>query len=204
MAKKINIFALLIAALLFSPGLFASDNLAKDIQEKYKAINDLSADFYQSTYVEVLGSTIKERGRFFMKKPGLLRIEYEGEYPKQYISDGKKLWVVSKELDQVEIYSVSKGSITKEGLELLKGFSTMSALFKIETMESKTPEKGHTYLKLTPKTPSPQYKWLACDFGPDNVLKTMTIYNKSGNVSTYTFANIRTNEGLDKGIFTYK
>lgn len=169
------------------------------IQSTYQSIQDLSADFAQSTYVEVLDSTIKEPGIFLMKKPMMLRIEYTGEHPKQYISNGKKLWIMDKDLKQVETYN--SNSIPKEALEFLKGFGEMKKLFKVETWLSKKPIQGHTYLKLTPKGKSPQYRQLDCEFGPDNILKTMTIHNKSGNISTYVFSNIKVNKGLDDSLF---
>jgi len=201
-------FLLLTACfLLLSPmGVFAGQPSSgvSAIQSTYQKIQDLQSDFTQSTYVEVLGSTIKDRGVFSMKKPGLMRIEYTGEHPKTYISNGKKLWIIDPELDQVETHTVSGETVPREALEFLKGFGNMRALFKVEPWESEHKEEGHVYLKLTPKSASAHYKWLACDFGPDNILKMMTISNKSGNLSTYIFTGIKINQGLDKGLFIYK
>lgn len=189
--------------LLFPVHSFA-DPQVDAIQSTYRSIQDFQADFMQNTYVEILGSTIKETGIFMIKKPGMLRIDYTGEHPKRYLSNGKKIWIVDKDLQQVETYNVTANSIPKEALEFLKGFGDMEKLFTVSHWKVSKPIKDHTYLKLIPKSASEQYKWLDCDFGTDNLLKTMVIHNKSGNVSTYTFTNIKINTGLTNDLFVFK
>jgi len=193
-----------IAFLFCSQLAHAQANSVTAIQSTYQKIQDLQANFLQSTYVQVLGSTVKDHGVFSMKKPGMLRIEYTGEHPKTYISNGKKLWIIDPELNQVETHNLSNRTVPREALEFLMGFGNMKGLFKIEPWESELKEKEHTYLKLTPKSDSNHYKWLACDFGPDNILKMMTISNKSGNLSTYIFTDVKLNQGLSKEFFIYK
>jgi chaperone LolA len=139
-----------------------------------------------------------------MKRPGMLRIEYTGEQPKKYLSDGKTLWVYDKELGQLEKFKVSEDSIPKEALELLKGFANMDEIFTVEDWAPKKTVKGHTYLRLSPKSKNANYKMLECDFGEGNLLNVMTIYNKSGNISTYAFKNIRVNKGLNDALFKWR
>ncbi|MBI2974378.1 MAG: outer membrane lipoprotein carrier protein LolA [Deltaproteobacteria bacterium] len=196
--------ALFSMTMLFPVSCAYANSAIQTIQSAYASITDLQADFIQSTYVAVLDKTIKEPGIFSMKKPGMLRIEYTGEHPKQYISDGKRLWIIDSELEQVETYKVSKDSVPKEGLELLKGFSDMEKLFSVEPFKPKKIKSGFAYLKLTPKSKNLQYNSLDCVFGADNLLKEMTIHNKSGNISTYVFNNIRVNVGLDNNLFILK
>ena len=201
--KNFKLFASSFAfACLLSANIFAAS--PAEIQEKYRSINDLQAGFTQSTYVAVLEKNIKESGIFAMKKPGKLRIDYTGNHPKMYISDGKKLWIVDPELEQVEIHKVSGDSIPKEALEFLKGFGEMEKLFTVESWNVKSPKAGYTYLTLTPKNASAIYKKLDCEFNQDNILSTMSIHNKSGNVSTYSFSAIKINSGISDDIFTFK
>lgn len=201
--KSLNILAI-SAALFFAShqNLFAAS--PDEIQDKYRSINDLQAGFTQSTYVAILEKNVTESGLFAMKKPGKLRIDYTGTNPKMYISDGKKLWIVDPQLEQVEIHKVSGGSIPKEALEFLKGFGEMDKLFVVESRKVAAPKAGHTYLTLTPKNGSTIYKKLDCEFNRDNVLSTMAIHNKSGNISTYSFDSIKINSGVSDDIFVFK
>lgn len=184
--------------------ILAQDSQVQAIQSTYRSTSDLTADFTQSTYVAILEKTMKEPGKFMMKKPGMLRIEYTGDHPKQYISDGKRLWVIEPGLHQYEVYKVSDGSIPSEALEFLKGFGEMERLFEIAPWQPASPVPGNAYLRLAPKDGNVQYKWLDCEFGADNILRTIAIHNKSGNISTYVFSNIKLNTGLDDKLFKWK
>jgi outer membrane lipoprotein carrier protein len=194
--------------ILSAAGASAVTDPVQAIQSTYQATKDITADFTQSTYIAVLEKTVKNTGKFMMKKPGLLRIEYTGEHPKQYISDGKKLWVIEPELHQYEVYKVGGDTIPGEALEFLKGFGEMERLFEIAPRQPASPAPGNTpgnaYLRLTPKSGNAQYKWLDCEFGADNILRSIAIHNKSGNISTYVFSNIKSNTGLDDKLFKWK
>lgn len=200
--KKFH-YVICLALLLASFKAMGSDSKFGDIEAKYRSIDDLEAKFTQTTAIEVLGKSVSETGVFMMKKTGMLRIDYNGQNPKQYISNGKKLWVIDEELKQVETYKVSSDSIPKEALEFLKGFSDMQKLFVVNGWKPKGMNHSNSYLRLVPKNGKAQYNWLDCEFGPDNLLKTMTIHNKSGNVSTYMFKDIKINTGLDDKLFVY-
>ena len=194
------VFIWCLVLVIWNFNALANDSVAA-IQSTYQSITDLKANFIQSTYVEVLDKNITEPGIFYMKKPGKLRIEYTGDHPKLYISDGKKLWIISPELQQIETYKVSNDSIPKEALEFLKGFGEMEKLFDITAWKPKKPIQGHDYLRLTPKNAAAVYKWLDCEFGSDHILKTMAIHNKSGNISTYVFNSIEVNGSLSNELF---
>lgn len=197
-------FLLLTFNFLIFTDAFAATEAVQNIQSTYQSTSDLTADFTQSTYVAILEKTMKEPGKFMMKKPGMLRIEYTGAHPKQYISDGKKLWVIEPELHQYEVYKLSDESVPSEALEFLKGFGEMERLFEIAPWQPAFLTPGNTYLRLAPKGGNAQYKWLDCEFGPGNILKTIAIHNKSGNISTYVFSNIKLNTGLDDKLFKWK
>jgi len=198
--QNLKLLSFTLSFCIFSFPLYASSVQA--IQSKYQSISDLQANFVQTTYVEVLEKTINDSGIFSMKKPGRLRIEYTGEHPRKYISNGKKLWVVDEELRQVETLDMSRKNIPSEALEFLNGFGDMERLFDVTTMTCrKALPKDHICLQLTPNGRNAQHKQLHCEFGPDGILKKMEIYNKSGNVSTYVFSNVKVNSGLDDALF---
>lgn len=194
----------IVILFLISANASTATETVQKIQSAYRSTSDLSADFTQSTYVAILEKTMKEPGKFMMKKPGMLRIEYTGAHPKQYISDGKKLWVIEPELHQYEVYKLSDESVPSEALEFLKGFGEMERLFEIAPWQPASPVPGNTYLRLAPKDSKAQYKWLDCEFGADNILRSIAIHNKSGNISTYVFSNIKLNTGLDDKLFKWR
>src|SRR5260221_6426022 len=66
--------------------------LAAALQRKYDGIKDFSADFTHAYQGGVLRKQITERGRLIVKKPGKMRWDYTEPEPKQFVSDGVKVY----------------------------------------------------------------------------------------------------------------
>ena len=67
-------------------------DLARAVQRKYEGIRDFSADFVHRYKGGVLRKQLVEKGRLLVKKPGMMRWEYTTPEPKQFVSDGVKLY----------------------------------------------------------------------------------------------------------------
>src|SRR5690606_35883412 len=96
-------------------------NLAGRVQAAYEATRDLSMDFVQETYVEVLERKVKKRGRALFQKPGKFAISYEGKKGREYLCDGKTLWIYRNGDKQVEVYGVNNERVPAEALSFLGG-----------------------------------------------------------------------------------
>jgi hypothetical protein len=66
--------------------------LAAALQRKYDGIKDFSADFTHAYEGGVLRKQITERGHLLVKKPGKMRWDYAEPEPKQFVSDGLKMY----------------------------------------------------------------------------------------------------------------
>src|SRR5216110_3010596 len=66
--------------------------LASALQRKYDGIKDFSADFKHVYEGGVLRKQITERGHLLVKKPGRMRWDYAEPEPKQFVSDGMKMY----------------------------------------------------------------------------------------------------------------
>lgn len=172
------------------------DQIVDEIQTTYQNMDDLSADFTQNTKVILTNKSVNGSGKIYLKKPGMLRIEYTSPEPKNYISDGKKLWIVNLNENQAEEYALTSKAMSQEALQFLKGLGRLDREFKI------TEVKNNDSLTMIPRSDSAPYSKLECTFGSDNILQKVTIHNKSGNISTYNFSGIVTNSGVDNSIFS--
>lgn len=177
------------------------DKAVENIQSTYQMTNDLTADFTQETYVAVLDKTVINSGALRWKKPGRFFIEYTGGQPRQYISNNKTMWVYVPGDTQVEVYRVSDKTISKEALEFMRGFVNIKKNFSITGWKK---AGSSTDLTLVPLSSGAPYSKLKCHFRGDNLLNQVTIYNVTGNISTYKFANIRINTGLTDKLFQFK
>src|SRR3954467_189135 len=107
LARIIGVLAL---AAIATPGGHAADTtapeLAAALQRKYDGIKDFSADFTHTYEGGVLKKQITERGHLLVKKPGKMRWDYSAPEPKQFVSDGVKMYSYIPEDKQVIVATV--------------------------------------------------------------------------------------------------
>src|SRR5205809_7125642 len=70
----------------------AEESLAAQLQRKYDAVKDFSADFVHAYQGGVLKKQVTERGHVLVKKPGKMRWDYTAPEPKQFVSDGTRIY----------------------------------------------------------------------------------------------------------------
>src|SRR5262249_626319 len=126
------VFAAIVAA---APADQTASELAAALQKKIDGIKDFSTDFTHTYQGGVLRKQITERGRLIVKKPGKMRGDYTGAEPKQFVSDGVKMYSYIPQDKQVTVASVppedrattpalflaGKGSLTRDFTASLVG-----------------------------------------------------------------------------------
>lgn len=172
-----------------------------NIQSRYDRVDDLTANFTQKTYVAVMNKNVDSSGTIRWQKPSKFFINYNGAKPKQYICNGKNIWIYVPGDTQAEMYKVSDKTIPKEALEFMKGFININENFNIPGWKKIGNTTEFTFI---PKSRDTVYSKLKCLFGGDNLLTEVTIYNRSGNVSTYKFSGTQTNTSINNAVFEFK
>src|SRR5205814_8645700 len=79
------------------------DDVVRGLEGAYGRITDLKAEFNQNAFNKSLNQTIPASGAVYLKKGGKLRWEYTQPTPQEIVSDGKKLWVYTPTLNQVNV-----------------------------------------------------------------------------------------------------
>src|SRR6266705_3496692 len=83
-----------------------ASELASALQRKYDGVKDFSADFTHAYEGGVLRKQIIERGHLLVKKPGMMRWDYSTPEPKQFVSDGVKMYSYIPQDKQVIVAAV--------------------------------------------------------------------------------------------------
>jgi outer membrane lipoprotein carrier protein len=170
--------------------------LADKVQATYRNIETFEADFTQKTYVEILEKDVVEKGDLVFAKPDRFLVRYQGSKERQYISDGKTLWVYRPKDKEVEVTHHVEDVVSPEALVFLGGLGDMTKTFRVT-------EAGYK-LTLTPKSKSP-FKKLVLEINPEDALVTaVDLFSKSGNRSRYDLSNARTNRAVDSSEFVFK
>jgi chaperone LolA len=184
---------LLLFILLFVVSVSAQDK-GKDIldavQKKYKSINDLSADFKQST-----NGKASLNGKIFFSKGNKLRLELKNS---TIISDGTVLWNYNKGQKKVVINNAS-------GSEL-SSFSIDKFLYDYPSKSTVTLEKenNHNVLLLVPqKDNDMNFKKTRIRVSQDNLIIEVSIENLSGAITNLQFSNYKLNQNLLESKFIF-
>lgn len=200
-------FCLLCLFCLLTLSSFAQ-TLPEKLETHYASLTSWSADFEQTTYIDMLDQKTVKVGQIAVKRPNCVRVAYTIVPAKVYVSDGKKLWVYKDNEDTAWQFDKPKKVISEEALSFLSGLSNLSQVFNVIDF---TPEDKKT---LTIKNPGLQ-KIVLVPKQPDSVLKLVVgvnektllisealLYNTSGNVTHYLFKNVELNPVLKDTFFT--
>lgn len=168
---------------------------AGQLQRRYDAIQDFSADFEHRYRGGVLRRETIERGTLLVKKPGKMRWEYTQPERKLFVSDGTRLSFYVPADKQVTVSRMPDDASAATPALFLAGRGDLTRDFDVSFVDP--PEglpEGSRTLRLVPKTPQAEYDWLVLAVDPRALtLRGLVAVDAQGGTSTFTFTNLREN-----------
>lgn len=199
-----------LAALLLAPVLLGAETtapeLAQALQKKYDTIRDFSADFVHAYEGGVLRKQVTERGRLLVKKPGKMRWDYTAPEPKQFVSDGVKMYSYIPQDKQVIVSTIPAEDEATTPTLFLAGKGKLIRDFTASLIDvPKGMPPGTRALKLVPKVRQKDYDWLVLVVDPATLdLRGLVMVDAQGGVSSFSFGNLEVNAGLADKTFAFK
>ena len=204
-----NAVALLFACLaLVTPSAVPAETLedvVRDLEATYSLVMDLRAEFTQTAFNKSLNQTIPAQGTVYLKKGGRLRWEYTEPTPQEIVSDGRKLWVYTPALNQVNVGDAPEALAGPAG-SFLAGLGRLRAEFGVRFLNPAQPKDdgGNWVLDLTPKQPLPTLARLILAVDAKTwELRTAVVYDQFENTVTMRFAKVAINSSLPDQLFTF-
>src|SRR5688572_23336860 len=118
----------LVALLMALPALVpaqqpaqSAEALAKALQQRYERIRDFTADFTQVYRGGTLRTQAREQGTVSVRKPGMMRWTYTKPDKKEFVSDGRKLYMYYPSDKQVFVSDVPADDQASTGAMFLAG-----------------------------------------------------------------------------------
>src|SRR5690606_20872196 len=100
------------------------------------------------------------------KKPGKMAIRYHGEGGRNYLSDGKTLWIFETGDSQVQKMRVDESTLPAEALSFLGGLGRLQRDFAVEEVDPKKwkalkrERQDLAWLELAPLEKKSTLAWL--------------------------------------------
>jgi outer membrane lipoprotein carrier protein len=206
--KKISLLSVAFAllSLLCTPLAFGvtGPSVLAEIQKRYEGTNDIEASFLQEYIGKVMKQQLKQEGKVYFKKRGMMRWDYR--IPNQkFISDGLTLWYFQPEEHQVFVSDVSKVIKEKTPLAFLAGEGDLSRDFKILNFsESSSPKEENYILELIPKESNAILSKLTLSIDKKSYYVVQAdVFDGLGNVTRTRFIDMKTNVGLPDSFFQF-
>jgi outer membrane lipoprotein carrier protein len=230
--KFMGLFLRLLAGFLVLS--MAADTLAagkpaslKDVvaalENGYAGLQDVQADFSQTTNIAAVSREQKGAGEVFLKRPSSAAAMFRFNYAKpkqQIISNGKQVWFYLPDNRQVMVSPVSdmfKGG-NSIALNYLTGLGNVSRDFSTSFAKDLKDDNGNYKLELIPHKTSPVLSKLQLTVSLEAVEQftssgsvkdtfpviSSIVYDAGGNQTRIDYSRVRVNRGLDNGKFNFK
>jgi outer membrane lipoprotein carrier protein len=202
---RLAVIALAVLGLVGATSAPGLDAIVRDVEAAYGRLNDLKAEFSQTSFNKSLGQNIQADGTVYLKKGGKLRWEYTAPTAQEIVSDGKTLWVYTPQLNQVNTGAAPEALAGPAG-SFLAGLGKLREHFEVRFLNPAQAKDadGLYVLDLRPRQPLPTLTRLILSFDPrDFTVRKAVVYDQFENTVTMRFAKVTVNGGLPDKLFTF-
>lgn len=198
---RVNVFRRACAALLLVVPLLAiaQDAGYKKVEQFLNGLQGLQAQFQQTLTDSKGVVTSESAGTLAIRRPNRFRWDYREPNPQLIVSDGARIWLYDKDLEQVTVRRVDE-SLSATPAMLLSGEGALEDNFKVTQSQR---EGAVQWVNLEPKRNDTDFKWVRLGFAGD-ALKFMQLADKLGQTTTLEFSGFERNPPLDPSKFVFE
>ncbi len=206
--------ALIIAVLLAAPAPQAATKhqdpaaqgraLAARIQRFYRRTKDFSADFTQRYSYLAIGRTDESSGKVQVKKPGLMRWDYQKPVKRTLVLEGKLLSIWLPEDQTVQLNKNFGGDQLSSALTFLWGKGDLLAEFEPKAIAHPDGLPEGDALELLPKKPLAGIERLVFVVAKDGQVKASLVKNPQGDLNQLIFSDTKVDAALPDSLFHFE
>jgi len=175
----------------------AAADLTRKVQAFYERTRDLEASFTQTYLYAGLGRKLTSTGTLKVKKPGLMRWDYQSPTPKVVAVTGRKLVQYEPEERQAYVDEQFDATAMTAAVGFLLGTGDLARDFSASLGEGGT-------LVLRPRVADPRVARIAFTVGPDGEVLATAVLDGAGNENRLAFTAMKRNAGLPDAAFEVK
>jgi len=165
----------------------------------FKNLTTITANFEQIVENAQLSSTEKASGKLWIERPGKFRWDYSAPYEQQIVSDGEKIWIFDKDLEQVTVRPVGL-SMGNTPAVLLSGAKPVTDTFIVNEIGEFA---NLHWVELSPKDPEASFTVIRLGFD-GLMLSEMLLEDNLGQKTRLHFLGLKRNNKIapEKFVFT--
>ncbi|MCW8881735.1 MAG: outer membrane lipoprotein chaperone LolA [Sedimenticola sp.] len=191
---KLGVFFLLAFAMSTASantGLQQMDRFLNDLQS-------LQASFEQSVLDPQQRQAARSQGLFSMQRPNLFRWDYSEPDKQQIIADGRQIWLLDPELEQVSVQTQDT-ALKGTPAQFLIGGDPVEKHFEVIDIGD---SQGFAWVELIPRDKESQFVRVLLAFS-ENLLQRMEMTDAFGQVTRFQFYDIKQNPSFKSGFFVF-
>ena len=183
-----------------SAAALSSDELARQVEEKYRSLKSLSMDFAKITRSDIFETESKIKGKMLLKNPEKFKIETKDEI---IVCDGEFVWSYSVENQQVIKNLADRSEQVFKPTQSLANFR--SGYVPRLTGEEKIDRTRCFVLSLAPKDEDVFIKKMTIWVDKKKLLAKKLEYTDSNNNQvTLIFQRVKTNRKIKDSEFVFQ
>ncbi|MCU7871325.1 MAG: outer membrane lipoprotein chaperone LolA [Candidatus Thiodiazotropha sp. (ex Lucinoma borealis)] len=195
---KLSFKALLLFFLLTLTQTIWADDGPQQLEHFLKDLNTLQADFRQTLEQQDDGPVYISHGVFYLKRPGLLRWEYDAPGEQLIVADGDRIWLHDIELEQVSHRS-QQAALKGTPAQLLSDLAPITEHFQVNDLGE---QDSLSWVELLPKEKEAQFASVRLALN-DNRLQRMVMVDNFGQTTRFFFDNVQRNPTLNDALFKF-
>ena len=171
--------------------------LVRKVQAFYERTRDLTAQFQQTYSYAGFGRRQVSSGVVLVKKPGMMRWDYQKPSPKTVAVKGSRLVQYEPAENQAYVDDHFDASGMSAALTFLLGKGDLEKEFLVSTSSTGA-------LLLRPREADPRVDSIELLADPDGQITTTRVVDGAGNVNEIRFENMKRNTGIPDSAFDVK
>ncbi len=169
------------------------------VQVFYEKVTDLTGQFHQRVELAI-GQVEEAWGSFSLKRPGMMRWEYERPERRLLVTDGSTFWVYTPADRQVIVQDL-KAAVTSLPFDFLMGVGKLDDQFVLQEVR----DQGDSYrLVLRPRRPDTLLREMEMEVEATTLyIRSLTLLDPYENRTVMRFSHLQINSGLPADLFSF-
>lgn len=184
------------------PATPSMDELLNRVEAHYDGPG-FTARFTQASTIQAMDITDIAEGKVFVKRPGMMKWEYETPEPQIIVTDGDLLWVYRPEENQVMTGAAPAYFGGGKGASFLSDFRVIRDQFEVSMADEAEPD--HYRLRLIPKEDRLDITEVFLSIGKEEpVIDRIVTYNSYGDKTAIALGHYQFNQKIDDSVFRFQ